>query len=401
MATTTRSIALMIILIRAGLHLDPHKIRNLSFMVARVAFVPCLAEAVGVAVSAYYFFDFNISWALMLGFVMSAVSPAVVVPGMMKIVSSGKYDVSKGITDLIIAAASIDDILAIAGFSISLGFAFAKLDHDNTVDLVVSAVKAPMEAVIGVVFGLLAGVLCWYLPEVCVKQDQTTRPYTDKYNLYRFLLLLLFGLVSQFGSTKFNINGAGPMASLVVAFVASLRWRENGLEKSSERSFQVLWVVFQHFLFALIASDVRIALMESDVLLFGVVTLAVGLLLRLISAYLVVFGKGFNHNERLFTALSWTPKATVQAAFGPVALDYATSDKEKADGHVILTVAVLSILITAPVGAILIEVFSKILLTKKAPGHSPPPCPSIEMATESMKQRDEHRVDINSNHSAH
>lgn len=364
MASTTRSIALMIILIRGGLNLDPNQIRRLSLVVARVAFVPCIIEALTVAGGAYLLFHFSASWSLMLGFVIAAVSPAVVIPSLIKIATNDKFDHSKGIPSLIIAAASIDDILAIAGFSICLGFSFATFDYDNTKDVILSAIKAPMEAVIGVVFGILAGAICWYIPETC---DKGKDSHSDKYHLHRFTLLLLLGLFCQFGSTKFNITGAGPMASLVVAFVASLRWRNRGFHLFCETGFKQLWIVFQHFLFALIASDVRISVIQPNVLLYGFITLIIGLVARILTVYLVLYGNGFTRKERLFVAISWLPKATVQAAIGPIALDNARNDREHHDGHIILTVAVLAILITAPIGAILIESLSNILLEKANP----------------------------------
>lgn len=351
----------MVILLRAGLNLDPKAIKKLSFVCFRLSILPCIAETIMVAVCAYFLFNFDISWSLMLGFVLAALSSAVVVPDMIRMQETN-LGVEKGIPTLIMASCSIDNVLAITGFSVSLSFAFSSFQNSGgTWQVVMSILQGPIEVAIGIGFGILVGVLFWFVPEVCNLQKTN---YTKEYDLHRFVFLFLAGLFALFGSQFFGLSASGPLAVLVVAFIPSLRWRPHQLHLFSEEVLKVLWTIFEHFLFCLIGSDVRINQMQTSVLLYSFVCLIAGIIIRTVVSYLITYGNGFTHKERLFTAIAWTPKATVQAAFGPVALDQAVSAADIHNGRLILTAAVLSILITAPLGAIAIDFFKDILLTK-------------------------------------
>ncbi|CAG2173754.1 unnamed protein product, partial [Oppiella nova] len=177
----------------------------------------------------------------------------------------------------------------------------------------------------------------------------------------RITILLLSGVLALFGSIATHMGGAGPLACLVVSFVAALKWRQNDEQMNDEiqSRLKTLWLIFQPFLFALIGTEVKVADMRADAIGWALITLAVGLTLRTVSSICVVFGAKLTLKEKLFIGLSWLPKATVQAAIGPIALDMA---RDKADprliemANLVLTIAVLSILITAPVGAIAIAI---------------------------------------------
>lgn len=354
----------MIILFRAGLGLDPGAIKKLSFVCFRLAFVPCLVESGTMALCAHLLFGLPLSWALMLGFVISAVSPAVVVPCLLRL-QQLKYGIAKGVPTLVIAASSIDDVLAITGFSVCLSMAFTNVNQQNGSEawnLAKSILKGPFEAVVGIAFGSFAGWLLWYLPEKCKQEDQNQA--TSRYDLHRFVFLFLAGVLALFGSQSLNLSGSGPLAVLVLAFVASLKWRQVGFDTYNEDCLSVLWEIFQHPLFCLIGTDVRIKNMQPEMILYGLVCLLVSVAVRTVVAYLVSYGAGYTRKEKLFIAIAWLPKATVQAAIGPVALDLATNESETANGRLILTIAVLSIMVTAPIGAIAVDYFGKVLLDK-------------------------------------
>merc|ERR1719322_1086551 len=147
-SSTLRGTALVIILMRAGLGLDPQALIKHSGLVFRLAFTPCLVETLVVAVASHLLLDFPWLWGFMLGFVLAAVSPAVVVPCLLQLQERG-YGVDKGIPTLVIAAASVDDVLAISGFTILLGITF-KPDQD----LLTVVFQGPKEAIIGLLFGI-------------------------------------------------------------------------------------------------------------------------------------------------------------------------------------------------------------------------------------------------------
>ncbi|PSN56735.1 Sodium/hydrogen exchanger 9B2 [Blattella germanica] len=281
--STLRLVAMVVILIKAGLGLDAAAFKRLSFVVVRLAFLPCLVETATDAVVAHLVLGFPWLWGFLLGFVLAAVSPAVVVPSLLGLQEKG-YGEDKGISTLVIAASSIDDIAAISGFGVVLGIIFSQGE------LFEQLIHGPIEVVMGLSFGISWGVLLIYLPH------RNDNPVADIYS--------------------------------------------------------VVWKVFQPVLFGLIGTEIDLRQLDGSTILYGLCVLVVGLVM-------------------LFVAVAWFPKATVQAALGHVALDLAR--KTDADEGVVtlasqvLTIAVLSILITAPIGAIGIFLTGPKLLGRLAP----------------------------------
>uniref|UniRef100_T1JIN7 Cation/H+ exchanger transmembrane domain-containing protein n=1 Tax=Strigamia maritima TaxID=126957 RepID=T1JIN7_STRMM len=304
----------------------------------------------------HFILDFPWLWGLMLGFVLAAVSPAVVVPCLLAL-SDRNYGTRKGIPTLVIAAASIDDVLAIGGFGVVLAITF------STGNLTMTVLQGPIEVLIGIVYGSVIGLLLWFLPN---------KSNSHKVSL-RSSLLFLTSVFGVLGSRVFDFAGSGPLACLIVSFVAAVQWRkedEISLE-SIKYVYVFLWFVFQPFLFALIGAEINISSLDLNVIGYGVATLACGLTIRILVTSLAVLGAGLNWKERLFVALAWLPKATVQAAIGPIALDYARTkghsdnSQEIELGNQILALAVLAIMITAPIGSALIVLSGPRLLERE------------------------------------
>ncbi|XP_067670981.1 sodium/hydrogen exchanger 9B2-like isoform X2 [Haliotis asinina] len=346
-----RNMALGIILLRAGLGLDPSALRKLSFVVFRLAFSPCLMETVADAVASHLLLGFPWEWGFMLGFVIAAVSPAVVVPCLLSLQEQG-YGVDKGIPTLVIAAASVDDVLAITGFGVVLGIAFS---HGN---LVWTLLKGPLEAVVGVALGVVAGIILWYFPQRSSKNLV----------LFRSVMLVGFGLMAIFLSTYLKWAGSGPLGCLTLAFVAALKWRKEfkeGEQNPIEGVVGVLWMIFQPLLFGLIGAEVEISSIDKNTIGLGLATLGIGLAVRMVVSFLAVFFTNLNKKERMFIPFAWLPKATVQAAIGAKAYEMAVSEgKPELEnlGKQVLTLAVLSILVTAPLGAAIVSISGPRLL---------------------------------------
>ena len=381
-SSAIRSTALVVILIRAGLGLDPDKLRRLSGMVFRLAFLPCLAESCTVALASHFILGLPWLWAFMLGFVLAAVSPAVVVPCLLSLQQRG-LGVNKGVPTLVIAAASVDDVLAISCFTILLGVIF-----NPSGDLTRTVLQGPLEVLVGVLYGLLWGVMTIFLPP---------SPSPGR----RLIMLLGGGLLAVFGLPRLELPGAGPLAVLVMAFVVGLGWRRQGWADTNPVTEVLadLWTILQPLLFSLIGAEVDLAKLDLEVLGLAVVVLVIGLIVRLIISQLSVLGGDLNLQERIFVSLAWLPKATVQAAIGPKALDTAkellltsypgqecpgagqenltlstgeglslAETCEMIDhGNIILTVAVSVIIITAPIGAVAILLSGPRLLSREDP----------------------------------
>ncbi|XP_069678720.1 sodium/hydrogen exchanger 9B2-like [Periplaneta americana] len=346
-----RNIALVIILTRAGLGLDPSALRRLSLVIARLAVVPSIVEICVSAVISHFLFHLPWVWSFLLGSVLAAVSPAVVIPCLFSLQRQG-YGLDKGIPTLIIAAASFDDIIGISIFRIILSVMF------SSGNLTEKILEGPLAVIFGVSFGLAWGFTIGLIP-----QHQDTRV-----NSLRTLLVGVGGLLAMFGSIAIKYEGAGPLGCVVAAFTSRQVWRSKGWVENDTpvgSNFEVLWTIFQPILFGLIGSAVDLKLLDPRSVGLGIACLSVAVTVRLAVSVLIASGAGLNWKEKLFVAMAWFPKATVQAAIGPIAYDMAKTLPEKQYANIVLIVAVLSIVITAPIGAISITLIGPRLLTKE------------------------------------
>ncbi|OLQ05265.1 Mitochondrial sodium/hydrogen exchanger 9B2 [Symbiodinium microadriaticum] len=348
-----RQSALVLILLRAGMALDINALKRLRFVVPRLAAAPCLSEAATAAALASALLDLPVLWAAMLGFVVAAISPAVVVPSLLSLQERG-YGVSTGIPSLVVASAPLDDVLSIAGFGICLGLALTEESP------VLSALRAPLEILLGLGSGLLgAAVLVLLMP---ADEDRATKGGPGREE--RFLSLLGLALTTSFGLGQAGFSGAAALAVLALGAASARGWKEEA--KPVVAVVTELWNrLAQPLLFSLVGASVDVRTLESNIVGSGLAILAGGGAVRFAVAAAATSGRGLRCEEKLFTAMAWMPKATVQAAIGGVALDRARTPEERTMGQKLLAVAVLAILLTAPLGAILIQSFGPRLLTKE------------------------------------
>ena len=377
-----RSVCLTVILLMAGLELDPIALMKLSGMVVRATFIPCAVEAVAVAVLSNLILGFPWTVGFMLGFVLAAVSPAVIIPSLMSLSQRG-YGVAKGIPTLVIAACSADDVVAISGFGIFLGLTFSK-----GAPLWKLILHGPIEVVMGVSFGVFWGFLAQWIPN------------KDHHHVafFRWLVLLGGGLSAIFGAHLIHYDGAGGLATIIMAFVAGMEWRKQGWGDHNPvmKTFQKMWIILEPIIFALIGTEIQIDKINPDTLGLSIVVLLVALVFRMVGTYFAVCGGNLTTKEKIFMTFAWLPKATVQAALGPIFLDLVLKLKEDewealgdkdvwlGMGNDILTLAVLSILITAPLGAVSILALGPKLLssdTQEEEGDQPDELAKSEMTT--------------------
>uniref|UniRef100_A0A3B4Z6E0 Mitochondrial sodium/hydrogen exchanger 9B2-like n=1 Tax=Stegastes partitus TaxID=144197 RepID=A0A3B4Z6E0_9TELE len=335
-----RNIALSIILTRAGLGLNPSALRRLKAVCVRVAVGPCMVEACTVAVVSHLLLGLPWVWGFILGFVLAAVSPAVVVPSMLLLQREG-FGVEKGIPTLLMAAGSFDDILAITGFSTCLGIAFSTGQRNVPVLL------------------CLTPPCLFYM--LFVDQDDLV--------LRRTLMLLGLSIFSVFFSHVVGFAGAGGLCTLVLSFLAALGWKADKAPVAAMVGQS--WDVFQPLLFGLIGAEITIATLNPSTVGLGMACILIGLVIRLLVTFVLVHYGGFNLKEKFFIAVAWLPKATVQAAIGSKALDMAREEGDEASmkfGLDVLTLAVLAILTTAPIGALGIGLAGPRLLARQVKG---------------------------------
>ena len=331
-----RLLALTVLLLRAGLGLDLAALQRLRGVLLRLAFLPNLAEALTIAAVAYVALGLPPLWCLLLGFVIAAVSLAVVVPGLLELQLAG-YGVAQGIPTMVLAAASFDNVISITGFGICLSLLFG---GQGDISLAASLLRAPLEVALGLGAGVALGLAC-----ATLRQAQGG---------VRATVLLLLGLVAVFAGWVGGMTGGGSLAAITMGAAAARGWRQ--VRDPASVIMGRLWTLSQPFLFGLIGAAVVLAQINLAYIGAGLMTLTAGLCVRLAVTYAAVRGAGFNLRERWFIALAWLPKATVQAAVGALALDLArqhhAGPQVEMYGLQVLTLAVLAIMGTAPIGAL-------------------------------------------------
>ena len=341
-----RKIALVIILIKAGLSLNLADLKQVGRPAVLMSFLPAVFEIIGYAVLAPILFQIDFAEALLLGSVLAAVSPAVVVPRMVQLMETG-YGTEKSIPQMILAGASCDDIFVIVLFS-----AFLSMNQGGTFE-VEQLLDVPVSIVLGLLLGALIGYVIWMFFETMHAKGNTIR------NSMKVIIILgvSFLLIGVENALAGIVAVSGLLAVTAMAVVLKLKCIPSVSTRLSQK-FGKIWLCAEVVLFVLVGAAVDIRYMANAgmmavLLIFG------ALVFRTAGVWLCLAGTKLNRKERLFCVMAYLPKATVQAAIGAVPLANGLSC-----GDLVLSVAVLAIVITAPIGAFLIDYFHPKLLEK-------------------------------------
>ena len=343
-----RQIALIIILIKAGLSLNLADLKKVGRPAVMMSFLPATFEIIGYVLFAPLLLSIDHIEAAVMGAVLSAVSPAVVVPRMVRLIEE-KYGTGKSIPQMILAGASCDDIFVIVLFSTFLTMAqggSARLS--DFLDI-------PVSIVLGIALGCLAGLLLHLIFETAYRRRKNIRSTT------KVLILLgsAFLLMSAETFAKPYIAVSGLLAVVAMSCIIRRKSVSEASARLSEK-FGKLWIGAEVMLFVLVgaAVDVRYTLTAG---ISALLMIFIALIFRAVGVVLCMVGTELNAKERLFCVIAYLPKATVQAAIGSVPLSLGLPC-----GNIILSVAVMAILITAPLGAIGIDKsFDKLLVHEK------------------------------------
>lgn len=330
-----RRIALIIILTRAGLSLDINDLKKVGRPAILMCFVPACFEMTGMIILAPLLLHISYIEAAVMGAVIAAVSPAVIVPKMLKLMDEG-YGVNKSVPQMILAGASVDDVFVIVMFSVFTGLA-----QGNGVSAV-SFIRIPVSIILGILIGMAAGtILAIYFKKIHIRDT------------VKVIILLCISFLLVTAEDRFS--DIIPFASLIAVMCIGIALQRNRKEAAVRLSvkFNKLWVCAEVILFVLVGATVNISYaisagISAVILIFGV------LLFRMAGVFVCMIKTKLNMRERLFCVISYMPKATVQAAIGGVPLSMGL-----ACGNIVLTVAVLAIIITAPLGAFLIDLTYK------------------------------------------
>lgn len=332
-----RKIALIIILTRAGLGLDLSALRKLGRPAILMCFVPATFELLGVLLLAPTLLDLSPLESLILGSVLAAVSPAVVVPRMVKLMDEGY----KGIPDLILAGASVDDVYVIVLFSTFIDMAQGQGAN------IMSFINIPISIFLGILIGLLLGyVLAFFFKNIHIRD-------TSKVLIILSISLLLV-VLEDFLTTSITFSSL-----IAIMFIGvGLKRNREVVAKRLSIKYGKLWVGAEVFLFVLVGATVNINYL-THVGFKALLLIILALVFRMFGVFICLLKTKLNKKEKLFAMIAYTPKATVQAAIGGIPLSLGL-----ACGDTVLTVAVLAIILTAPLGAFAIDLSYKKLLKK-------------------------------------
>ncbi|OQY58438.1 MAG: potassium transporter [Desulfobacteraceae bacterium 4572_88] len=334
-----RKIALVVILLRAGFELRRDTLNRVGRAALIMSSVPAIFEIAGVLLVAPFLLNITPLEAVILGCILAAVSPAVVVPLMIDFMDRGR-GAKKGIPTLILGASSVDDVFVIVLFTVFLG-----MYGGGEVNLLVKLAEIPLSIILGIIAGLIPG---YFLYRLFIKYDWQPPKRT------LMVVGTAIALIWLEEACENYVPIAGLIGVMAIGFII--------LEKSEpvahiiSQKLKKIWVGAELLLFVLVGAQVNIHVAWKAGLA-GTAVILVGLIFRSIGTYISLFGTPLTRQEKLFCVVAYVPKATVQAAIGAVPLAAGV-----VSGEVILAVAVLSILLTAPIGAIGIMIFGEKVL---------------------------------------
>lgn len=334
-----RQIALVIILTRSGLSLDINGLKRIGRPAILMCFLPATLEIIGVTIFSPIILKISIFESLLLGSVLAAVSPAIVSPRMIKFIENG-YGKNHHVPELVLAGASMDDIYVIVLF-----YSFKNLVSTNCFSYL-SLLQIPSSILSGILLGFIVGIIFVILMK-----------YLKLNNIISviFIIGLSFGMIALENAIKPYFSISALLGIIVMALIISYKKHDEAI--IIQKNYNSLWQIFEILLFVLVGAsiDINYALSMEGLLLIGIVF--IGLIFRSLGVILSLLFTNYTKKEKIFIIISYLPKATVQASIGGIALSEGL-----ACGSVILTAAVISILVTAPLGAILIDNLSKRLL---------------------------------------
>lgn len=337
-----RKIALIIILLRAGFGIKRSELKDIGKPALKMSCIPGILEGFAIAVASTMLLDFTFIQGGILGFIIAAVSPAVVVPQMINLINN-KRGTDKNIPTLILAAASIDDVFAITIMTVFMG-----LYGGENINIAGQILGIPISILLGIGLGVVVALI---LTKIFDRLNiNSTR---------KILLVLAAAIFITYLETALEhiITIASLLGVMTLSFI--LMDKKPEISKDLSEGFNKIWSLAEILLFVLVGAQVNISVaLEAGVI--GILLIIIGLFFRSIGVWISLANTNLETKEKIFCMISYIPKATVQAAMGAVPLSLGV-----ASGDTILAISVVAILLTAPIGSICISYFSPKLLNSE------------------------------------
>ncbi|XP_014206043.1 sodium/hydrogen exchanger 9B2-like [Copidosoma floridanum] len=359
LASKIRNFATTFVMLRAGLQLTSTALREHPFSVLNLAVVPCTMEMLTVALCCYAILGYPVLWAFLAGSIIACISPVVTINCIVALAERG-YGEDKEMASLLFTAASIDDVHIVSVYSICFGFIFTNGKkqeqwwahlHGGIRDLI-----------IGSFVGATLGLFFVFFPH-----------RSQKYSLlYRVCGLVLGSLMCTSATTKVSITGGGFLATIIMSLIATTGWRVLTVPfdvKPLRKAVHVMWHFMQPVLVGVIGADIDLRNWSPSRFCLHSLCIILGAVVRMVFAYLATHHTRFKVKERIFIALSWLSKGTLQAALAPMVFEQAKTSGNPEDLDLALDMvrmAIISILFLAPLGAIIMMVTGPLLLNKSS-----------------------------------
>lgn len=337
-----RMIALVVILLRAGFATKRDMLNKIGQTAIAMGFIPAILEGIVITFAGPFFFDISLKESVLLGFIVAAVSPAVIVPMMLRFIEGNK-GTGKGIPTLLLASSSLDNVVAIVIFS-----AFAGMHNGKDTGIFVRLLDIPFSIATGIMLGIISGFILY-------KTFKKYQPGATK----KTLIIIGFSILFTWLEKTLRPFIAVSALSGIIAFGFIILEKSESIAHKISNKLGKIWIFAEILLFVLVGAQVNIHV-ALNAGLAGIGLILLGLIARSIGTYASLIKIDLTLKEKLFCIVSYIPKATVQASIGAVPLSIGVKS-----GDIILAVAVLAILITAPIGAIAMNALGDKVLDKK------------------------------------
>lgn len=344
-----RKIALIIILVKGGLSLDLKDLKKAGRSAILLCFIPAVTEMITIGLIGPSLLNLTYLESFILGSVIGAVSPAVVVPRMIRMIEEGQ-GTNKGIPQMIMAGSSIDDIVMIVCFT-----SFMTIEGGNSLNIM-TFINVPFSIILGVAVGILTGLLLSFIFSKAHMRDSL--------KLAIILAICFFYVfLESYLSKWFGFSSLLASITIGIIILAKRQVQARRIAIKCDK----LWCVAEIFLFVLVGASIKLNSIW-NILLPALIVIFIGLIFRMIGTFACTIKTGLSFKERLFVSISYLPKATVQATIGGSLLDLGNklgNNAIQSAGLIVLTVSIISILFTAPVGACCIDLTMNKLTTKE------------------------------------
>ncbi|OZC10266.1 transporter, CPA2 family [Onchocerca flexuosa] len=349
-----RKAALTVILMRAGMGLDPEALRKTKVTVFRLGVISTLCESSAIVLAAYFIFGVNIEMSILFGTILSATGPAVTIPAILDLLKKG-YGQGSGLPTAILASCTIDNMTCIASYTIAASLIFTTA-YTVSVKLTYEIAMTFTTIVISVVIGVLGGRILWVFPH----------EGSHHRHFIRGVLLLSICLALNFGTLAIGKPSCGVISTVLLNMVVTIKWKKTNAKFKEADALALMWNFFaMQIMFGLIGFEFDIKNMKLQLVLKAVSIVIIGQIARILFSFLLSFGCGWQTEEHFFITFSFVSKATLQAALAPQVADKSRDSAMSHDAILLRIACVFAIFFLAPTGQLIFHVFGPTALKKE------------------------------------